>query len=129
MRKKGINNYSGTILILGLFLLDSLLGSVTIFMGQAETVEEWAEQINLFVGLRSIMNIAPYTIILILMNTKVYISVEDEALVLLCFMMSALDSVDYFVNNNWRPVWMDWIVFTFVALILIGHKIRRSLKP
>lgn len=98
-------------------------------MGQAETVEEWAEQINLFVGLRSIMNIAPYTIILILMNTKVYISVEDEALVLLCFMMSALDSVDYFVNNNWRPVWMDWIVFTFVALILIGHKIRRSLKP
>jgi len=129
LRKKGINNYSGTILILGLFLLDSLLGSVTIFMGQAETVEEWAEQINLFVGLRSIMNIAPYTIILILMNTKVYISVEDEALALLCFMMSALDSVDYFVNNNWRPVWMDWIVFTIVALILIGHKIRRSLKP
>ena len=64
LEKKGINNYSGTILILGLFLLDSLLGSVTIFMGQAETVEEWAEQINLFVGLRSIMNIAPYTIIL-----------------------------------------------------------------
>lgn len=122
---KGINNFSGTILILGIFLFDSLLGSVTLLMGQAETVEEWVGQVNDFMGFRSLFTWIPYMLILFLIKNRIYISKEDEALVLLCLMMSMVDSIDYFVNANWRPVWMDWTVFSIVSVSLIIHKVKR----
>ena len=95
-------------------------------MGQAETVEEWAEQIKVFMGFRSLFTWMPYILILFLMNRKIYISKEDEALALLCLMMSVIDSIDYFVNSNWRPVWMDWVVFGVISVSLIIYKIRRT---
>ena len=41
---------NGTFLILAIFALDCLTGSVTALMGQAETTDEWLKQIMVFIN-------------------------------------------------------------------------------
>jgi len=119
---------SGTFLILSIFLLDCLLGSVSLLMGEAKDMNEWVYQIQMFCAARSVFAWIPYLLIFILLKHKIYIDRLDEALLTLCLLMSVIETSDYLTNGNWRAVWMDWIVFGIFALTLIYFKIRSVIK-
>lgn len=126
---KGKGKYlKGTFFILFIFLVDCLTGSVSIIMGQAETEEEWFNQIIYFSAARSVFAWMPYLVLLYLANFKVSLSKEDEALLVIFLIFSFIETGDYFTNYNWRPVWLDYVVLTIFVVSLLYIKIKRLSK-
>lgn len=119
---------NGTFLILAIFALDCLTGSVTALMGQAETTDEWLKQIMVFQGARSVFAWMPYILILLLLRYRFMLDRTDEALIVLCLIMSIFETSDYITNYNWRGMWMDYIVFSIIAIPLISYKLHTVAK-
>lgn len=118
----------GTFIILSVFLIDSLLGSVSMFQGQAETMDEWFEQIRWFCMFRSIFTWIPYLLLLYIARNGIKLDWMDEAILINCLLMSIVDTTDYITNANWRGVWMDWIVFGIFTSLLIALKLHKTAK-
>ena len=119
---------NGTLLIIALFTLDCLTGAVTLLLGQAETQEEWISQIVTFMAARSVFTWTPYILILLLLRYRFYFDKVDEILTVLMLLMSIFDTSDYLVNWNMRNMWMDYIVFSIIAIPLIIYKLHTVAK-
>lgn len=95
------------------------------FMGRAEDMDEWVFQVQVFSMCRSIFAWVPYMLLLFLLRFEILLDWIDEALIVLCLLMSVIDTLDYWVNANWRPVWMDWVVFGIISVSLVAYKLKR----
>ena len=110
---KKLANWVGVFGILLIFTIDTLLGNVYKFIGS----EDYVTQVYQYMCYKEIFNIVPYILLIIISkNIKIRFDGYDMAILFVCLLLQLLNCVDFFVNNNWRPMWCDWVLFFSVSI-------------
>lgn len=110
---KKLANWVGVFGILLIFTIDTLLGNVYKFIGS----EDYVTQVYQYMCYKEIFNIVPYILLIIISkNIKVRFDAYDMAILFVCLLLQLLNCFDFFVNNNWRPMWCDWVLFFSVSI-------------
>ena len=117
--------YRSTLLIMAIFILDVILGNASRIMGKAETMEEWTRQVILYNTLKSFLDWTPYILLMIISRVKLDFDWMDQAMALVCLFSCIVNSADWIMNFNFRPVILDWWAFGSMLLVLVGLKINR----
>lgn len=101
------------LLILAVFCIDTFLGNVYKVVGSADYVT----QVYQYVSFKEVFGLVPYLLLLILtLNLNIRFDKFDIAVLFTCLILQMFNCVDFFVNNNWRPMWSDWVIFLSITL-------------
>lgn len=115
---KKLDNWVGMFLILLIFTIDCLLGNVY----KVVDSEDYVTQVYQYVSFKEVFGLIPYLLLVIIsLNVKIRFDRFDISVLFTCLILQLLNCVDFFVNNNWRPMWSDWVIFgciTIPSLIL-----------
>lgn len=122
---KKLDNYLGLFAILLVFTIDCLLGNVYKVVGS----KDYITQVYQYVSFKEVFGLVPYLLLVIIsLNIKIKFDRFDISILFTCLILQLLNCVDFFVNNNWRPMWSDWVIFgtiTIPAIILKVITYRR----
>lgn len=115
---KKLDNWVGMFLILLIFTIDCLLGNVYKVVGS----DDYVTQVYQYVSFKEVFGLIPYLLLVIIsLNIRIRFDKFDISVLFTCLILQLLNCVDFFVNNNWRPMWSDWVIFgciTIPSLIL-----------
>lgn len=115
---KKLDNWIGMFLILLIFTIDCLLGNVYKVVGS----DDYVTQVYQYVSFKEVFGLIPYLLLVIIsLNIRIRFDKFDISVLFTCLILQLLNCVDFFVNNNWRPMWSDWVIFgciTIPSLIL-----------
>ena len=110
---KRLSNWCAMALILSIFALDCVLGNVYKVVGS----DDYVTQVYQYVSFKEIFGLVPYLLLVIIsLNFELRFDKFDISVLFTCLLLQLLNCVDFFVNNNWRATWTDWVVFGFVAI-------------
>jgi len=110
---KKLANWAGYILILAIFFLDTALGNVY----QVVNSDDYVTQVYQYVSFKEVFGLFPYLLLIIIsLNLSIKFDKFDIAILFTCLLLQLFNCVDFFVNNNWRPMWSDWIIFLTIAI-------------
>lgn len=110
---KRSGNWCGMLFILLIFTIDCLLGNVYKVVGS----EDYVTQVYQYVSFKEIFGLVPYLLLVIIsLNMNIKFDKFDIAVLFTCLLLQLLNCVDFFVNNNWRPMWSDWVIFFFISI-------------
>lgn len=114
-------------LILIIFAIDVITGNIVKwFYPQPETMEEWQRQVVLFNACKSFYDWIPYLMVIVLSRYRIDVDMYDIMICFVILFLCLLNSLDWFVNSNWRPVGIDWIVFIVSLLVILTLKYGRG---
>jgi hypothetical protein len=115
---KKLDNWVGMFLILLVFTIDCALGNVYKVVGS----DDYVTQVYQYVSFKEVFGLIPYLLLVIIsLNIRIRFDKFDISVLFTCLILQLLNCVDFFVNNNWRPMWSDWVIFgciTIPSLIL-----------
>lgn len=110
---KKLDNYLGMIIILLVFTIDCILGNVYKVVGS----EDYVTQVYQYVSFKEMFGIIPYLLLVIIsLNIQIRFDKFDIAILFTCLILQLLNCVDFFVNNNLRPMWSDWVIFFCISI-------------
>lgn len=117
---KKLDNYLGLFAILLVFTIDCLLGNVYKVVGS----KDYVTQVYQYVSFKEVFGLVPYLLLVIIsLNIKIKFDRFDISILFTCLILQLLNCVDFFVNNNWRPMWSDWVIFGTITIPAIIFKI------
>ena len=117
---KKLDNYLGLFIILLIFSIDCLLGNVYKVVGS----KDYVTQVYQYVSFKEVFGLVPYLLLVIIsLNIKIKFDRFDISILFTCLILQLLNCVDFFVNNNWRPTWSDWVIFGTIAIPSIILKV------
>ena len=106
-------------MILAVFCIDTSLGNVYKAVGS----DDYVTQVYQYVSFKEVFGLMPYILLVIIsLNIRVRFDKYDMAVLYTCLILQLLIVVDFFVNNNWRPMWSDWVVFFMITIPALGLK-------
>lgn len=110
---KLLSRWYGMLLILAVFCIDTFLGNVYKVVWSADYVT----QVYQYVSFKEVFGLVPYLLLLILtLNLNIRFDKFDIAVLFTCLILQVFNCVDFFVNNNWRPMWSDWVIFLSITI-------------
>lgn len=116
---KKLDNYLGMIIILLVFTVDCILGNVYKIVGS----EDYVTQVYQYVSFKEMFGLIPYLLLVIIsLNIQIRFDKFDISILFTCLILQLLNCVDFFVNNNWRPMWSDWVIFSAITIPAIFFK-------
>ena len=117
---KFINNWWAFFLVSVIFTIDCLLGNVYKIVSS----EDYVTQVYQYVSFKEMFGLIPYLLLTVIsLNIRLRFDRFDMALLFTCLILQIFNCFDFFVNNNWRPVWADWVIFFSVYFPCIGFKL------
>jgi len=117
---KKLDNYTGLFLILLVFTIDCVLGNVYKVVGS----DDYVKQVYQYVSFKEMFGIIPYLLLIVIsLNVRIKFDKFDISILFTCLILQLLNCVDFFVNNNWRPVWSDWVIFGCITIPAILFKV------
>lgn len=110
---KKLDNYLGLFIILLVFTIDCILGNVYKVVG----TEDYVKQVYQYVSFKEMFGLMPYLLLVVIsLNIQIRFDKFDIAILFTCLILQLLNCVDFFVNNNWRPMWSDWVIFFCISI-------------
>lgn len=116
--------------ILAVFLIDTLTGLWIKYVVDSDP-KDWKEayyQSVTFNTAKSWFDWVPYLLILYFVIYRPKLDKWDEAIAFTGLLSSMLTTVDWYFNNNWRPVQYDLLAFGIILLVLVIVKIVNHIK-
>lgn len=106
-------NWLGMFLVLVVFCIDTSLGNVYKAVGS----DDYVTQVYQYVSFKEVFGLVPYLLLVIIsLNIRIRFDHYDMAVLYTCLILQLLNVVDFFVNNNWRPMWSDWVIFFAICI-------------
>lgn len=98
-------------MIVVVFTIDCLLGNAYKIIAS----EDYVKQVHQYVSYKEVFGIFPYIFLIIIsLNLKIRFDKFDMAILFVCLFLQILNTADFFINNNWRPMWTDWAIFFLI---------------
>lgn len=118
---KKLSNWGAMFLILSIFALDCVLGNVYKVVNSSDYVT----QVYQYVSFKEVFGLVPYLLLTVIsLNVNIKFDKFDIAILFTCLVLQLFNIVDFFVNNNWRPTWSDWVIFFLIAIPAIIFKYK-----
>lgn len=119
------SNWIAYALILAVFVIDCLLGNAYKIINSGDYVDS----VHQYVSYKEVFGIFPYVLLIIIsLNLKVRFDKFDMAILFTCLFLQVLNCADFFINNNWRPVWTDWALFFIIFVPATLFKVLTYFK-
>lgn len=125
-----MKSFYPTIVLLFVFLIDLVTGLWIKIQGMPdpETWDEFLQHVTVYNTAKSWFDWTPYLLIMYFAIVRPKLDKWDEGIAFTGLLSCILTTMDWYFNNNWRPVEYDLFAFPTIMLILVTIKIINHIK-